>query len=382
MNNGKITVQKGYGRVLLLLQVFPVAGFVQLILLPRLPEKYFYDSSYILSIFLGQSRGTGGWAVTANFFNLLDWFHFTTLSEWSCLLAVIFNIYLFISLMKYPAFKLPDYLFMLCITALLNIYVFRMSKDLIQYLIFILAAGFIRSRFECKLKVGIIALLLATEGFIFRSYYYLVCVLFLLLCIVIKADKKKWHFIFGLGVSCVAGLFALRYLSYGHYMELITIRDSLTLSRVNSTDANTLIVNLFDTNGSLLLFIINYVINLFRILFPLELIGKGVFYLAFVIFQLLVTIRIVTVCVVNATSLFSSNQDHRLQLTFCLIAAYYLVGIIFEPDFGSFIRHESAFCPVLFELFLVNRIEQPTLYLFASKYIKSRTNSLPCSPAQ
>lgn len=386
MKNGSITLQNGYGRVLLLSLILPVAAFVQLILLPRLPEKYFYDSSYILSIFLGQSCGTGGWAVTANFFRLLDWFHFTTLSEWSCLLAVVFNLYLFFSLMKYPAFKLPNYLFTLCVTALLNIYVFRMSKELLQYLIFILAAEFIRSRLEYKLKAGIIALLLAAEGFIFRSYYYLICVLFLLLCFFIRAGKNRRYFLVWFGICCIAGLLALKYLSYENYMQLITIRDYLTLSRVNSADANTLIVNLFETNGSLLLFAVNYVINLFRILLPLELIGKGAFYLAFVFFQLLVTVRFISVGVGNAASLLSPsegiNQDNRLQLAFCLILAYFLVSIIFEPDFGSFIRHETAFCPILFEFFLVSRREQPTLSLSASKYNKSPANSLNCSPAR
>ncbi len=388
--NRQITLQKGYVRVLLLSLIFPLAVFVQLILLPRLPEKYFYDSNYILGIFLGQSSGTGGWVLTANFFKLLNWFHFTTLSEWSCLLALVFNLYLFMSLMKYPAFTVPDYLFMLCMTALLNIYVFRMSKELIQYLIFILAVRFIRSRLEYKLKVFIIGGLLAAEGFIFRSYYYLICVLFLLLCIFIKtkAGKNRQRFLVLLGISCFAGLFALKYISYGHYMQLITIRDYLTISRIGNADANTLIVNLFDTNGSQLLFIINYAVNLFRILFPLELIGKGTFYLVFIFFQLLVTTRIIVVCVGNKGVLFSpsdsTNQENRLQISFCLMVAYYLVSIIFEPDFGSFIRHEAAFCPILFDFFLPNNTKIPAVSssgTLPSQYIKEHPKLFSHNPA-
>lgn len=387
--NKETTLQKGTVKLQLLLLIIPIAVFVQLILLPRLPQKYFYDSSYILSIFLGQRAGAGGWAFTANFFKLLDWFHFTTLSEWSFLLSSIFTLYLLISLMKQPAFTVPDYLLVFCVTALLNIYVFRMSKELLQYIIFILAAGFIRSRLEYKIKVFIIGVLLAAEGAWFRSYFYLICVLFLFFCFLLnlKAVANKRRLIVLFSISCIAGLFALKYISYENYMQLITIRDYLTISRIDNADANTLIVNLFTTNGSLLLFIANYIINLFRILFPLELIGKGAFYLAFVFFQLLVTAKIIVVCVGEKEALFSPsdgiNQENRLQIGFCFIAAYYLVSIIFEPDFGSFIRHETAFCPILFDFFLLKSAKIPAVSIsraLPSRYIKDRSKQFIRSP--
>lgn len=352
VTNNRLIRQKLDKKTFALLLIFPLALFVQTIVLPRLPNKYFYDSYHILAVFMGKQSDTGSWLFSANFFHAIDLFHFTTLTQWSYLLAFIFNILLFFILMRYQNYKFYDYLFIYCVAGLLNIYVFRMSKEIIQYIFFLSVCYIAHSKLSYKFKLSLIVLLLIGEGLSFRNYYLLIAVLFVIVSYIMNLENKysTTHKILLLFLLCVFGMLVLRLLSYDAFMTIINIRDFLTIPRQGKEDANTLILNLINQNSSPLLFIVNYFINFFRIMFPVELLAKGLFYWPFVLFQLFVSLRLIAVLSKKG----SENQsflEERKKIILSMIIAFYLVSAIFEPDFGSFIRHESAFSPMLFDLY-------------------------------
>ena len=112
--------------------------------------------------------------------------------------------------------------------------------------------------------------------------------------------------------------------------------------------AQTLILNLIDSGNNKLLFLLNYFINFLRIMFPVELLQKGLYYWIFCFFQFLCTFKLIN-CVRNYHDL---SENDKLYL-FAMVA-YYITGVFFEPDFGSFVRHEAATAPILFTLMIKN----------------------------
>jgi hypothetical protein len=120
------------------------------------------------------------------------------------------------------------------------------------------------------------------------------------------------------------------------YQSLVSVRDETAASRVGSEDAQTVIVNLL-AGTDVLSSAINFVINAFRMLFPIELLTKGLLYIPFVLFQVLLTFQYF-----KRLPQVEQLQQGRHYLAFCLFTAYLIVSFFFEPDFGSWVRHESC----------------------------------------
>lgn len=372
ITNDHFLSHRNYEKLLLRFLIFPMAMGIQFLLLPRLPEKYFYDSHHILSVFLKQQQDTGGWIFTANFFHWIDFFHFTELAQWSFFLAFVFNIVLFCMSLHYQFTSAFDYIFFYCTAGLLNIYVFRMSKDIIQFLIFLIAVAIIKSKLPLLWKTLLTCLLFTWEGFVFRSYYFLIAGLFLVTVFLqrTKSRAKKRRLIILLAAVCLLGLISLQFFSYRTYLSVVTVRDSLTLARQGSESAQTLILNPIPTRGSLGLFLLDYVINFFRLMLPLELLPKGPAYYLFILFQFYLSFRLLLLFRNRKQELFRNSQQ---KLLLGVVIAYYVVSAIFEPDFGSFIRHEAALSPVLFALFYDSISFVPAVKpeKHQSKYIRS-----------
>ena len=121
------------------------------------------------------------------------------------------------------------------------------------------------------------------------------------------------------------------------YEQLVLRRSTL----LEDIDANTLILNLYP-GFSFASFCINYVINLFRILFPLELIRK-IKYIPFVVYQLYLTYNLFL-------GLKNNRKEQFVNLSFLL--AYTLMLVASESDFGTLVRHQSV---LMFSyLYLIN----------------------------
>jgi len=67
----------------------------------------------------------------------------------------------------------------------------------------------------------------------------------------------------------------------------------------------------------------------------------GVFYLPFFLFQVFMLFYLVR-GVKNMDEL-----DDKSFIGLCIFLAYFLGSVLFEPDFGSFVRHEAATLPII-----------------------------------
>ena len=124
-----------------------------------------------------------------------------------------------------------------------------------------------------------------------------------------------------------------------NYNTILNARNSANLSRIMDIDAKTIIINIFP-NSNIIFFFINTLISVARILIPVELLFKGFNYIPFIIFQLYFTFQLITFVTNNKR--LDNHDTQRLSILVHVVISFIIVAAIFEPDFGSLIKHESA----------------------------------------
>ena len=85
-------------------------------------------------------------------------------------------------------------------------------------------------------------------------------------------------------------------------------------------------------------------------MFPVELILKGMQYVPFVVLQLCWTGLLCRAVWAAVRGKWKESWPEKRLLA--VTAAWYLVAFLFEPDFGSFIRHQSSAFPLVFPVLI------------------------------
>lgn len=322
-----------------------------------LPAKYFYDAETLAYRCVNSFEfDTEPFAWLYHNINLLK---FRTRFQWEIPLTLIGNIMLFLTFFNNDKiiYTLDETIAILCIVVLSNVYIFQISKDFFQLMLFYLLVIIIKNKISFYYKIILIFLLLFLEGIYFREYYKLTALLFILVIflffITMSFSTKKRVLII---IAAILFCFAMAKLVMpDEFMEVVNVRDGLTTPKDGSSDSITLIKNIFSGGNSTISFYINYFINFFRISIPIELLSKGAFYIPFFIFQITLIIRL------RYEFIFIFSKDKvsikRLEndiLILAIIFAYFCVAVIFEPDFGSVVRHEIALYPFVFALYNSN----------------------------
>ena len=117
------------------------------------------------------------------------------------------------------------------------------------------------------------------------------------------------------------------------YNELIRVRTRVGI-------ANTQMINIFKSTN-LILFTLDYLIMIIRMLFPLELIPMGIKYWPYVGYQILISYFVLK----NIKNIKENKKTQNFALYTYI--AFLLGSATFEPDFGSWVRHEVAIFPIL-----------------------------------
>lgn len=329
--------------------IIPISILAKLIEHMLLPGKYFFDSSRILSQVLrdGMYPAWGGsYEVTANIFRNIDIFNFNNLIQWSILLGIIFDSLLVIIFVKIKALDLLQSIFALMIVGLCNIYIFNIGKDIIQFVLFAICFGIISIvRIPSWLKVIGCAAVFYWESSFFRNYYVIMAAftigVYLILNIIrrkkIQLNIKKIIFV-------IALLFSLMYLFLNiaritmpeEYDDILTCKAGTKIMT-----ASTMIYDQIEFGTDINLYMLNYMINSVRMLFPIELLTGGIFYIPFLAFQVLLLLYIGK----NIRNIHNIDENHVIALT--VFIAFFMGSVLFEPDFGSFARHEAASFPMI-----------------------------------
>lgn len=322
-----------------------------------LPAKYFYDNNRILGM-ANEDVGVHAWAgtyiVAANFFKNINVFGFTTMSQWSWFLGLSLTLVVFFMVLRLPEPDMVQTIFLLACIGLLNIYVFNIGKDVIQFLFFMAVYLVLLIPIENSvMKIVLAAVVLYFESKVFRSYYILIAAFVLAIyCILVVFRKirrippaaKIAITVVTMYLLVCAMMVVASVLMPDEYQQIMSVRDYSLNGRDGDADSVTIIKNWVggDDSTSLPLFLLNYLINAVRMMIPFELAVKGVQYLPFFLFQVAVTVYLV-----HLFGKLDEIEDDTQFLAISIFLGYVLASVLFEPDFGSWVRHEAATFPVL-----------------------------------
>ncbi len=163
---------------------------------------------------------------------------------------------------------------------------------------------------------------------LFRPYLIIQGIIFIGLKFYLKRKNKV---LWGILILILIVIFSLRFPKIVN--SVLGIRERVNLNRLESPDAKTIISDWLDKDGIIFLYL-NYSINTLRLLFPIELLVKGIKYFPYVIFQIWFTKKL-------------WNWKNIKSDKVILLYSFILISGVFEPDFGSFLRHTVPYLFVL-----------------------------------
>lgn len=287
-------------------------------------------------------------------YSQLKWLGFKTNIEWSIFWCIIGNLIIFLRL----SHSLKNYsilnLIYICATMfILDFTVFNANKDMIQFIFSFICLMILTSHKLHKfMKVTLCSLVLLIESIFFRDYYILAFGMFIAIYFLFEIffNKKKFNkkrnvlaFIFLIMLTFFTGVLLSSIVAPDMFQKLISRRDTLEM-----IEANTIIRNIFKGEGYID-FVGNYLLNMIRMCFPFEIIGKGALMLIFCIYQTALSIFFIF-------KLKNVNRENVLIYTY--IIAFMLTMFSAESDFGTFTRHES----IMFFFFLELECKNKNVY--------------------
>lgn len=314
-----------------------------------LPAKYFYDSTRMIGMLTGDSHmaGWAGYKTTVDIFKSIDFFHFTTTTQWSIALGIIGTILLMFLISKCKEMSTSEVVYTLMATGLLNIYVFNISKEPVQFTFFFMTTIIIFLPIKNTLiKIIGCAAIFYWESNTFRTYYALMACMCLVLYLIFWLFRALFKRITVVkiiiaAIMCFVAMFsfvfACQYVDKESYEDVINVRDES-----KNEYASTAISNPSEVNGNFVKFMQYYVINSVRMMLPIELLFKSPGYAPFVVYQVFLLMYWFR----SIKNIKKIND--RAFLSLACFTAYLFGSFCFEPDFGSWVRHESASFPVFY----------------------------------
>lgn len=362
MEQKRVSVRQ-QNRDITLLLIAPTAILAKIIYMYFLPSKYFFDSWRMIDMLVNGEKSTIAWSgyqQAVDFHKAINIFHFNTINQFSTFYGLIMTIVIMFIVSKAKEMDFMDSLFTLMATGVLNIYVFCINKEMIQILYFILIYIIITSPIKnTMLKlIGCVAVYY-WESTSFRSYYIIMAAMSVLLYFVFtwlkRRNKVTKLMIVTTVIICFVGIFAFFYASsfvaHDDYIEALNVRDSSTSTIREQGGAASAIYNPIEVNGNLGVFMIDYVINAFRMMIPIELLLKSPGYAPFFIYQIFILMYLFK-ALANIKAM-----DKKVVVALSCFVAYFFGSVVFEPDFGSWVRHEATTFPVFQLLVYQNRVQ-------------------------
>lgn len=312
------------------------------------PPTQFYDANGILNAVNAGGRAdvdpSFQFAIAA-FLPLQKIFGVMTLEQWGYLLLVPGGLVFAFLVWKRKPQSLFAALLLLCFSVLLPFFVLTTSKDMLQYLIFFLVALALMYLPNEWSRILAAAALLVPVVLLFRSYYVLLLGLSLLLFVLTRiyraqrGVKRRTLLISAVLLAAVAGLFLLRTLLPAATDRLFTVRSMTNYAAGHDMAGDKIINDLLPLDRSVPGFLVNYITAAVRLLLPLELLaspGDA----PFVVFELLLVGLLLA-------GFLQARRSGEKTAVYALIGAFFLMSFFFEPDFGSWFRHQAAAFPIL-----------------------------------
>ena len=297
--------------------------------------------------FFGTDRTTDASINAIFIFRIFNVFGISTYEGFEIAITILFNIILLIIISQIKkSLNWIELLFVMLSIVVLNLFDFTLSKEPIQMLYFIaIYLILISERISIKNKNILVVDMLILSVATFRVYYILVVIFMIfcqVLCTKLVIKNKNYNYKTFIGIIVCIGIFyfiflnVCKYNSYNSYLELIRVR-----TRVSTAASD--MHNIFP-NNNLAIFTLDYFLMIVRMLLPVELLKLGIKYFPYVFYQIMMTYYLLHAL----KSLKTNSQERNLALFVYL--GFLFASATFEPDFGSWVRHEAVTLPVFFVL--------------------------------
>ena len=243
---------------------------------------------------------------------------------------------------------LYDGIFLMLFVIVLNLFDFTLAKEPIQLLYFVLIFMCLMNRKWSNYgKITCTTMILLFCVLTFRSYYifviYFMFVTFFILWW-IKETKIKNRFrkilvlVLFIAVSFIVLMTTIKILAPSEYTYMLYLR-----TKANRVGSASQINVLFSASASnTMVYVIDLMILVVRMLCPVELLRLGPKYFPYVIFQLMISDKFI-----NALIVCSKEKMSVEMIALCVYTAFLVGSSTFEPDFGSWVRHEAVVFPVI-----------------------------------
>lgn len=340
-------------RDMAIIMMVPTAILAKIIYIYFLPMKYFFDSYRMVDMLNNGEKASLGWGAyqdAVNFHKAINIFHFTDINQFSIFYGLLMTPLIMFIVSRTKEMEMREVLFTLMATGVLNIYVFNINKEMIQityfFVVYIIISIPIKNTL---LKIVGCAAIYYWESVNFRSYYIIMAAMAILMYFIFlwlrgRKKIKKKHIVLVI-ILCFVGVFVFFYtsqfISYDDYIEALNVRDGSTGAIREAGGANSSIYNPIEVNSNLGIFMFDYVINAFRMMVPIELLFKSPGYAPFFVYQVFILIY------VFQTIKNIKKIDNKMIVTLSCFVAYFFGSVVFEPDFGSWVRHEATTFPIM-----------------------------------
>ncbi|MGG3271376.1 hypothetical protein ABEP16_20920 [Priestia aryabhattai] len=328
---------------ILIFYIVAICGMAMVVISKNvLPSKYFIDSQTIREYYTIATSAnfdiTGGFYYTALFYKILGFQHLNS-SIMEGLLNYLIYIACIVSIFKYINFnfsKIGVILFVLWNT-LAAVYLGQLTKEIILLIVITFQLrSIIKNK---KMSIFISFLLLGLYAYFFRTYWFLIIFLACVLYIVFRINKSFNKRTKGLIILSSMLVIVLILNSTGTY-----ITDSRT--QVNEIiDSNTQINNLL-VNTSFITDILNWCCAWLILIFPVPLIFKGG--VQHFLFFILDVMTVGTLILNMRNKALINSKQKSVLWSLSLIISFSLVQGAFEPDYGSYVKHQVILIPLYF----------------------------------
>lgn len=295
---------------------------------------------------------------TISFFQLFD-LGFTSYQSWEVYLTIIYNILIFLCVKNFyernPYAGWKENCFVYLNVAILNIFCLNLAKEPYQMVFFLLMAMAIAIPKDYTSKSIALIVALVLTILYSRKYFGLVLMYFLILNFVVDrlfgknqqeqaemSDSKKKMYGKLFLMAVLFGVLHYFFMSYLMTGNADTYDEMMAANSRDSTPAASEITPLFPNSNPALL-AVDYFIKIFRLMVPIELLFKlKVTYLFLLVYQgLLLTF------LARTFQNRDKQQNPTRTIAMYLYIAFLLCSATFEPDFGSWVRHQGVAFPVI-----------------------------------
>ena len=294
---------------------------------------------------------TGDATANANYiFSPLKFFGCISFEQYEIAISIIYNLLIFWIVYDFAkrngGLSMFQFIVLAFFIGVLNVYTFTLAKEPAQMLYYFLMYPVLRSGLSSTRK-WIVCLCIVVFMIACTRTYLVIMLMFAVAFKILFPwlySHTRQNAVLSLALMfLVAGLIYFVFLSL---IKVVSPVDYVELIRVRLRESEaTTDIRAVIPSQTLPLFALNYLITSLRLLFPIEMIIFGPKYLLCAVFQVLV----------SCSTIYYTLNFHRVsatkQLVLCLFWGFLFCSASFEPDFGSWIRHESVVFPFLIYLF-------------------------------